>query len=148
MRTPNLKNPSSNHSSNWEGQTMNQRRRNEMIAQTDLAGSFTLPGTSMTVNRMGYGAMQLAGPGVWGPPRDPDGAIAVLREAVQSGVNHIDTSDYYGPHVTNQIIKKALHPYPDGLVIVTKLGARRGADKSWIPALSRQELIGLRCCYR
>jgi pyridoxine 4-dehydrogenase len=112
-----------------------------MIAQTDLAGSFTLPGTSMTVNRMGYGAMQLAGPGVWGPPRDVDVAIAVLREAIGSGVNHIDTSDYYGPHVTNQIIKQGLHPYPDGLVIVTKLGARRGADKSWIPALSRQELI-------
>ena len=112
-----------------------------MIEQTDLAGSFTLPGTSMTLNRMGYGAMQLAGPGVWGPPRDVDAAIAVLREAVESGVNHIDTSDYYGPHVTNQIIKQALHPYPDGLVIVTKLGARRGSDKSWIPALSRQELI-------
>ena len=112
-----------------------------MIEQTGLAGSFTLPGTSMTVNRMGYGAMQLAGPGVWGPPRDVDGAIAVLREAVASGVNHIDTSDYYGPHVTNQLIKRALHPYPDVLIIVTKLGARRGADKSWIPALSRQELI-------
>src|SRR5580658_6336707 len=116
-------------------------RRNEMIEQTDLAGSFTLPGTSMTLNRMGYGAMQLAGPGVWGPPRDTDAAIAVLREAVESGVNHIDTSDYYGPHVTNQIIKQALHPYADGLVIVTKLGARRGSDKSWIHALSRQELI-------
>jgi aryl-alcohol dehydrogenase-like predicted oxidoreductase len=89
---------------------------------------------------MGYGAMQLAGPHVWGPPKDMDAAIAVLREAVSSGVNHIDTSDYYGPHVTNQIIKKALHPYPDGLVIVTKLGARRGADKSWPHALSRQEL--------
>lgn len=112
-----------------------------MIEQTDLAGSFTLLGTSMNLNRMGYGAMQLAGPGVWGQPRDVDTAIAVLREAVESGVNHIDTSDYYGPHVTNQIIKRALHPYPDGLVIVTKLGARRGADKSWIPALSRQELI-------
>jgi len=112
-----------------------------MIEQTDLTGSSTLPGTSMTVNRMGYGAMQLAGPGVWGPPRDVDGAIAVLREAVASGVNHIDTSDYYGPHVTNQLIKRALHPYPDVLIIVTKLGARRGADKSWIPALSRQELI-------
>jgi aryl-alcohol dehydrogenase-like predicted oxidoreductase len=112
-----------------------------MIEQTDLAGSFTLPGTSMTLNRMGYGAMQLAGPGVWGPPRDVDAAIAVLREAVESGVNHIDTSDYYGPHVTNQFIKQALHPYPDGLVIVTKLGARRGSDKSWIHALSRQELI-------
>src|ERR1700756_4702696 len=112
-----------------------------MIKQTDLAGSFTLPGTSMTVNRMGYGAMQLAGPQVWGPPRDVDAAIAVLREAVASGVNHIDTSDYYGPHVTNQIIKRALHPYPDNLVIVTKVGARRGEDKSWLHALSRQDLI-------
>jgi pyridoxine 4-dehydrogenase len=112
-----------------------------MIEQTDLASRFTLSGTSMTVNRMGYGAMQLAGPGVFGPPRDVDAAIAVLREAVASGVHHIDTSDYYGPHVTNQLIKRALHPYPDELVIVTKLGARRGADKSWIPALSRQELI-------
>ena len=112
-----------------------------MIQKTDLAGSLTLPGTSMTLNRIGYGAMQLAGPGVWGPPRDVDTAIAVLREAVDSGVNHIDTSDYYGPHVTNQIIKRALHPYGKDLVIVTKLGARRGADKSWIPALSRQELV-------
>jgi pyridoxine 4-dehydrogenase len=112
-----------------------------MIKQTDLAGSFTLPGTSMTVNRMGYGAMQLAGPQVWGPPRDVDAAIAVLREAVASGVNHIDTSDYYGPHVTNQLIKQALHHYPDGLVIVTKVGGRRGEDKSWLHALSRQELI-------
>jgi pyridoxine 4-dehydrogenase len=112
-----------------------------MIQQTDLAGSLTLPGTSLTVNRMGYGAMQLAGPGVYGPPRDSNAAIAVLREAVESGVNHIDTSDYYGPHVTNQIVKRALHPYRKDLVIVTKLGARRGADKSWIPALSRQELI-------
>ena len=103
--------------------------------------SFTLPGTQMTLNRMGYGAMQLAGPGVYGPPRDVDTAIAVLREAVNSGVNHIDTSDYYGPHITNQLIKQALHPYPEDLVIVTKVGARRGADKSWIPALSRQELI-------
>jgi pyridoxine 4-dehydrogenase len=110
-----------------------------MIEQTDLAGGFTLPATSFKMNRMGYGAMQLAGPGVWGPPRDVDAGIAVLREAVESGVNHIDTSDYYGPHVTNQIIKQALHPYPDGLVIVTKLGARRGSDKSWIHALSRQE---------
>jgi pyridoxine 4-dehydrogenase len=112
-----------------------------MIEQTDLAGGFTLPATSLKMSRMGYGAMQLAGPGVWGPPRDVDAAIAVLREAVESGVNHIDTSDYYGPHVTNQIIKQALHPYTDGLVIVTKLGARRGSDKSWIHALSRQELI-------
>jgi aryl-alcohol dehydrogenase-like predicted oxidoreductase len=106
-----------------------------------LGGSFTLPNTSMTLNRMGYGAMQLAGPHVWGPPRDRDAAIAVLQEAVASGVDHIDTSDFYGPHVTNQIIKQALHPYPDNLVIVTKVGARRGEDASWIPALSRQELI-------
>jgi pyridoxine 4-dehydrogenase len=112
-----------------------------MFQQANLAGTFTLPGTSMTLNRMGYGAMQLAGPQVWGPPRDVDSAIAVLREAVAAGVNHIDTSDYYGPHVTNQLIKQALHPYPEGLVIVTKLGARRGADKSWLHALSRQELI-------
>ena len=112
-----------------------------MFQQANLAGTFTLPGTSMTLNRMGYGAMQLAGPQVWGPPRDVDSAIAVLREAVDAGVNHIDTSDYYGPHVTNQLIKQALHPYPEGLVIVTKLGARRGADKSWLHALSRQELI-------
>jgi aryl-alcohol dehydrogenase-like predicted oxidoreductase len=112
-----------------------------MTTQTVLAGSFTLPNTSMTVNRMGYGAMQLAGPQVWGPPPDLDSAVAVLRQAVASGVNHIDTSDFYGPHVTNQIIKQALHPYSDGLVIVTKVGARRGADKSWLHALSRQELI-------
>src|SRR4030088_2195231 len=112
-----------------------------MTKQIDLGGTFTLPGTSMTVNRMGYGPMQLAGPQVWGPPRDIDAAITVLREAVAAGVNHIDTSDFYGPQVTNQIIKQALHPYPKGLVIVTKLGARRGEDKSWIHALSRQELI-------
>jgi peroxiredoxin len=103
--------------------------------------TFTFPNTPLTVNRMGYGAMQLAGPGVFGPPHDIDAALAVLREAVDSGVNHIDTSDYYGPHITNQIIKQALHPYTNGLVIVTKVGARRGSDKSWIPALSRQELI-------
>jgi pyridoxine 4-dehydrogenase len=112
-----------------------------MTKTMNPGGSFTLPGTSMTLNRIGYGAMQLAGPQVWGPPRDVDGAIAVLREAVASGVNHIDTSDYYGPHVTNQIIKRALHPYPDNLVIVTKVGARRGEDKSWLHALSRQDLI-------
>jgi pyridoxine 4-dehydrogenase len=112
-----------------------------MTTQTNLGGSFTLPGTSMTVNRMGYGAMQLAGPQVWGPPRDTDAAISVLREAVAASVNHIDTSDFYGPHVTNQIIKQALHPYPKDLVIVTKVGARRGEDKSWIHALSPQELI-------
>jgi pyridoxine 4-dehydrogenase len=111
-----------------------------MTKQTKLGGTFTLPGTSISLYRMGYGAMQLAGPEVWGPPRDIDAAIAVLREAIAAGVNHIDTSDYYGPHVTNQIIKKALHPYPAGLVIVTKLGARRGADKSWIPALTGKEL--------
>jgi aryl-alcohol dehydrogenase-like predicted oxidoreductase len=112
-----------------------------MTKQIDLGGIFTLPGTSMSIKRMGYGAMQLAGPQVWGPPRDVDAAIAVLREAIASGVNHIDTSDYYGPHVTNQIIKRALHPYPEGLVIVTKVGARRSADKSWPHALSRRELI-------
>ena len=92
------------------------------------------------VKRLGYGAMQLAGPGVFGPPRDREAALAVLREAVASGVNHIDTSDFYGPHVTNQIIREALHPYPDDLVIVTKIGARRGEDKSWLPAFSREEL--------
>src|ERR1700721_1225937 len=114
-------------------------RRQAMIEQANFAESFTLPGTSITLNRMGYGAMQLAGPQVWGPPRDVDAAITVLREAVAVGVNHIDTSDFYGPHVTNQIIKRALHPYANDLVIVTKVGARRGEDKSWLPALSRKE---------
>lgn len=112
-----------------------------MTQKIELGGKFTFPGTSLTVNQLGYGAMQLAGPGVWGPPRDPDAAEAVLKEAIEAGVDHIDTSDYYGPHATNQILKKALHPYPKNLVIVTKLGARRGSDKSWIHALSRQELI-------
>src|SRR5262249_48844966 len=112
-----------------------------MTRQTNLGRSFTFANTTMTVNRMGYGAMQLAGPQVFGPPRDPDEAVRVLREAIESGVKHIDTSDYYGPHVTNQIIKQALHPYKDGLVIVTKVGARRGADRSWIHARSRQDLI-------
>src|SRR5271163_4944763 len=112
-----------------------------MTKQINLGGSFTFANASLTVNRMGYGAMQLTGPQVWGPPRDPDEAVRVVRQAVEAGVNHIDTSDFYGPHVTNQIIKQALHPYPDGLVIVTKVGARRGADKSWMHALSRQELI-------
>jgi pyridoxine 4-dehydrogenase len=111
-----------------------------MMGPTNLGGSFTFGNSSLTVNRMGYGAMQLAGPGVWGPPKDPEGAVAVLREAVAAGVNHIDTSDYYGPYVTNQIIKRALHPYPAGLVIVTKLGGRRPPDKSWQPAISPQEL--------
>jgi pyridoxine 4-dehydrogenase len=109
-------------------------------SEATLSGRFTFPGTSLTVCRIGYGAMQLAGPGVWGPPKDPDGALVLLREAVAAGVNHLDTSDYYGPHVTNQIIRQALHPYPTGLVIVTKLGARRPPDKSWQPAISAQEL--------
>jgi len=112
-----------------------------MTKQTKLGGTFTLPSTSISLYRMGYGAIQLAGPEVWGPPPDVNAAVAVLRAVIAAGVNHIDTSDYYGPHVTNQIIKKALHPYPDSLVIVTKLGARRGEDKSWIPALSRKALI-------
>src|SRR5690242_11248036 len=107
---------------------------------TDIskAGTFTIG--DRTVRRLGYGAMQLAGPGVFGPPKDRDAALAVLREAVASGVNHIDTSDFYGPHVTNQLIREALHPYPDDLVIVTKIGARRGDDGSWIPAPSPEEL--------
>jgi pyridoxine 4-dehydrogenase len=115
-----------------------------MLQQTELAGSFTLPGAAMSVNRMGYGAMQLAGRDgnklVWGPPRNIDEAVAVLQEAVGSGVNHIDTADFYGPHVTNQIIRKALSPYPKDLVIATKVSARRGEDGSWIPAFSREEL--------
>jgi aryl-alcohol dehydrogenase-like predicted oxidoreductase len=109
--------------------------------ETMLGGRFAFPDKSLTVQRIGYGAMQLSGPGVWGPPKDPNAAIAILREAVASGVNHIDTSDFYGPHVTNQIIRQALHPYPAGLVIVTKLGARRPADGSWQPAISPHELI-------
>jgi pyridoxine 4-dehydrogenase len=116
-----------------------------MTQQSNLSGTFTFPHTSLTVNRIGYGAMQLAGSDgemrVWGPPRDIPGAIAVLREAVASGVNHIDTSDFYGPHITNQLIKQALHPYPDDLVIVTKVGARRGPDGSWPHARTRQEII-------
>ncbi|MGO6737497.1 aldo/keto reductase family oxidoreductase [Rhizobium ruizarguesonis] len=108
------------------------------MSTTDQSGTFNLGGRS--VKRLGYGAMQLAGPGVFGPPKDHGAALAVLRDAVASGVNHIDTSDFYGPHVTNQIIREALHPYRDDLVIVTKIGARRGADGSWIPAFSREEL--------
>ena len=115
-----------------------------MIEQIHLGGNFTLPGTAMTLNRVGYGAMQLAGRDgnklVWGPPRDVEAATSVLREGVASGVNHIDTADFYGPHVTNQIIRKALSPYPDDLVIVTKVSVRRGEDGSWIPAFSREEL--------
>jgi pyridoxine 4-dehydrogenase len=110
------------------------------MPDTTLGGRFTFPGTSMTVRRIGYGAMQLAGDDVWGPPKDPQGAAAVLREAVAAGVNHIDTSDFYGPHITNQIIRQTLHPYPAGMVIVTKLGARRPADKSWQKAISPEEL--------
>ncbi len=102
------------------------------------AGTFALGDAK--VKRLGYGAMQLAGKGVFGPPKDRDGALAVLREAVQNGVNHIDTSDFYGPHVTNQLIREALHPYPEDLVIVTKIGAKRGPDGSWKPAFSAEEL--------
>ncbi|MGS3628583.1 aldo/keto reductase family oxidoreductase [Enterobacter hormaechei] len=108
------------------------------MSSIDKSGTFTL-GTR-TVKRFGYGAMQLAGPGVFGPPKDKNAALAVLREAVASGVNHIDTSDFYGPHVTNQLICEALHPYRDDLTIVTKIGARRGEDASWLPAFSAQEL--------
>ncbi len=105
-----------------------------------LGGRFTFPGTSRTVARIGYGAMQLAGPGVFGPPKDRAAAVAVLREAVAAGVNHIDTSDFYGPHITNQIIHEALSPYPEDLVLVTKVSVRRGEDGSWLPALSPEEL--------
>ena len=107
---------------------------------TDLSSAGTFPLGDRLVKRVGYGAMQLAGPGVFGPPKDHDGAIAVLREALASGVDHIDTSDFYGPHVTNQLIGEALHPYPEDLVIVTKIGARRGDDASWNPAMSAGEL--------
>ena len=109
------------------------------MSSVTKSGTFRL-GAHRFVRRLGYGAMQLAGPGVFGPPRDPDAALAVLREAVASGVNHIDTSDFYGPHVTNRLIREALHPYADDLVIVTKIGARRGADGSWLPAFSAKEL--------
>jgi pyridoxine 4-dehydrogenase len=112
-----------------------------MMKQTQLGGTFNFPGTTLTVHRVGYGSMQLAGPHVFGPPRDRAEAIAVLREAIDSGVDHIDTSDFYGPHVTNQIIKEALHPYPKDLTLVTKVGARRGDDGSWILDRSRKNLI-------
>ena len=111
-----------------------------MINSTNLGGKFTLPGTSLSLHRFGYGAMQLAGKGVFGPPRDENAALAVLREAVEIGINHIDTSDFYGPHVTNQLIKGALHPYPDDLTIVTKVGALRGDDGSWNPAMAPDQL--------
>ena len=108
------------------------------MSSVEPSGAFRLG--DRLVRRLGYGAMRLSGPGIFGPPRDRKTAVAVLREAVSSGVNHIDTSDYYGPHITNQLIREALHPYPDDLVIVTKIGARRGADGSWLPASSPAEL--------
>ena len=113
---------------------------NTLMNTPYLGGTFTLPGTSLTLHRFGYGAMQLAGKSVFGPPKDPDAALAVLREAVALGINHIDTSDFYGPHITNQLIKKALHPYPDDLTIVTKVGALRGDGGSWNSAMSPDEL--------
>jgi pyridoxine 4-dehydrogenase len=111
-----------------------------MNAPAHLGGSFTLPGGDVSLRRMGYGAMQLAGPHVWGPPRDVDAALAVLREAVALGSNHLDTADFYGPHVTNQLIRRALYPYPDGLVIVTKVGFTRGDDGAWLPDISPEAL--------
>jgi aryl-alcohol dehydrogenase-like predicted oxidoreductase len=114
------------------------KSRITLMSQLIQSDTFKLGGH--LVNRLGYGAMQLAGPGVFGPPKDRDAALAVLREAVASGVNHIDTSDFYGPHVTNQIIREALHPYPKDLVLVTKVSARRGPDGAWIPAMSPAEL--------
>jgi len=111
-----------------------------MTSPQALGGTFTFPGTKLSVHRLGYGAMRLSGPGIFGPPADVDGAIALLREAVAAGIDHIDTSDFYGPFVTNQLIHKALHPYPAGLVLVTKVGALRGDDKSWYPATSAAEL--------
>src|SRR5882757_6823587 len=112
--------------------------RRSTVTRVQKSGTFTLG--DRNANRIGYGAMQLAGPGVFGPPKDHDGALAVLREAAAQGVNHIDTSDFYGPHITNQMIREAPHPYPDDLTIVTKIGVRRGADGSWIPAMSSDEL--------
>jgi len=112
-----------------------------MTKQTQLGGTFNFPGTTLTVHRVGYGTMQLAGPHVFGPPHDRPEAVAVLREAIAAGVNHIDTSDFYGPHVTNQIINEALHPYPKDLILVTKVGARRGDDGSWILDRSRENLV-------
>src|ERR1700758_2906735 len=144
MRTPNLKLSSSKHISEHHSESL-AIGDTHMTKQTQLGGTFNFPGTTLAVHRVGYGAMQLAGRDgnkmVWGPPADVPGAIAVLREAIASGVDHIDTSDFYGPHITNQLIKQALHPYPDNLVIVTKVGARRGADGSWPHARSRQEII-------
>jgi pyridoxine 4-dehydrogenase len=113
-----------------------------MSRSTNLGGAFTPAGTNLALNRIGYGAIQLTGPMAFGPPPDRQAALAVVREAVRLGINHIDTSDYYGPHVANEIIREAIHPYPKGLVIVTKVGARRGPDKSWPAALSRGDLTG------
>ena len=112
-----------------------------MMAPAAAAGRFAFPGSELSVNRMGYGAMQLPGKGVWGPPADRAEALAVLRTAVEHGVDHIDTSDYYGPRIANELIREALSPYPEGLVIVSKIGARRGDDGSWLPAFGRDELI-------
>ena len=108
------------------------------MSTTNTAANYALG--NHTVKRLGYGAMQLAGPGVFGPPKDRDAALAVLRAAVETGVNHIDTSDFYGPHITNQLIREALHPYAKDLVIVTKIGARRGNDGAWLPAFSADDL--------
>jgi pyridoxine 4-dehydrogenase len=113
-----------------------------MSLSTHLGGAFTPAGTNLALNRMGYGAMQLTGPMAFGPPRDREAAVAVVREAVRLGINHIDTSDYYGPHIANAIIREAIHPYPKDLTLVTKVGARREPDKSWPAALSRQDLVG------
>jgi pyridoxine 4-dehydrogenase len=113
-----------------------------MSKSTDLGGDFTPAGTGFALNRMGYGAMRLTGPMAFGPPPDRQAAVAVVREAVRLGINHVDTSDYYGPHVANEIIREAIHPYPQDLVIVTKVGARRDPDKSWPAALSREDLVG------
>jgi pyridoxine 4-dehydrogenase len=115
---------------------------NSRTTSAALGGSFTFPGSSISVARIGYGAMQLAGPHVWGPPKDVEACRAVLREAAQIGINHIDTSDFYGPYVTNQLIRETLHPYPRGMVIVSKVGYLRGADSSWNPALSTEKLTG------
>jgi pyridoxine 4-dehydrogenase len=114
---------------------------NSQTRSVNLGGTYTPAGSNLTLKRVGYGAIHLSGPIAWGPPKDREAVIAVVREAVRCGVNHIDTSDYYGPHIANQILKEALYPYPTNLTIVTKVGARRGADKSWPKALSRQELI-------
>src|SRR5438034_4503372 len=119
---------------------MNNSSRTRSSDATKLGGKFTFPGTSMTVHRMGYGAMQLAGPGVFGPPRDPDAARAVLRRGVELGVDHVDTSQYYGPDVVNDLIREALHPYPEDLKLVTKVGWRRDEVGGVLPAQRPDEL--------